>query len=111
MLAYMIYMEEELKKFLEEGGDWEKMETSIPSVFIVRSPPTKTKGARVFVEINPVDEKGNPRKRKGLFVTDSDMLNQFAEVLLDENVQNLVKLIEKLNPKESAKEGKKLKLG
>ncbi len=97
-------MEDSLKKFLEEGADWGKLKTNVPSVFIVRSPPTKTKGARLFVEVNPVDEKGNPRKKKGLFVTDMNMLNQFAEALLDEKVQNLVKMIEKINPKESGKD-------
>jgi hypothetical protein len=103
-------MEEALKKFLEEGADWGKLKTDVPSVSIVRSPPTKTKGPRLYVEVNPVDEKGNPRKKKGLFVTDMDMLNQFTEALLDEKVQNLVKQIEDINPKESDKGEKVLKL-
>lgn len=106
----MLGMKNELLKFLEEGADWEKMETNIPSVFVVRSSPTKTKGARLYVEINPVDEKGTPRKRKGLFLTDLAMLDCFAEVILDENVRKLISLVEELVPNDDSKDKKKLNL-
>lgn len=96
-------MKQELKEFLEKGKDWEKMETDNPSVNVVRSPPTKTKEARIFIEINPKNENGVARKRRGLFITDVSMLNQFAETLVDESVLKLAEAIEEINPKEDKK--------
>jgi hypothetical protein len=101
-----------LQKHLESGKDWEKVETDIPGVFVVKIPGTKTRDPRLMVEVNPVDKTtGLPKKRKGLFVADFEMYLQFQEALMEEEVPQLIKVIDEINPEPaSTKKAKKLKL-
>lgn len=104
-------MIEALKEFLKKGNDWEKMETDIPGVFVVKIPGTKTRDARLMVEVNPVDKiTGKPKKRKGLFIADYEMYLQFQEALFQDEVPALVKTLEELNPEKPSEKVKKLKL-
>ncbi|WP_457556870.1 hypothetical protein [Candidatus Harpocratesius sp.] len=104
-------MIEDLQEFLKNGQDWEKMETDIPGVFVVKIPGTKTRDARLMVEINPVDKTtGKPKKRKGLFIADYEMYLQFQEALFQDEVPALIKALEELNPALPATKTKKLKL-
>ncbi|GAB4327426.1 MAG: hypothetical protein Kow0069_34350 [Promethearchaeota archaeon] len=91
-------MIEPLKEHLEEGKDWEKLETEIPGVFVVKIPATKTRSARLMVEVNPVDETGKPKKRKGLFISDFAMYVQFLETLNDDRIGKLIKIVDQVNP-------------
>jgi hypothetical protein len=100
----------ELKDHLENGEGWAKIKTNIPGVFVVKVPGTKNRSSRLMVEINPVDKQGQPKKRKGLFVANFEMYLQFLEALQDDKVGQLVKTIDGVNPKESAKDSKVLEL-
>ncbi len=100
----------QLKDHLENGKDWEKLSTPIPGVFVVKIPATKTHGARLMVEVNPVDESGNPRKRKGLFVTDEKMRRDFVVALENEDVSQLIRNVDAANPVEPAGGKKVLKM-
>lgn len=102
-------MVQALTKHLENGKDWEKVDTDIPGVFVVKIPATKTRPARLSVEVNPVDEAGKPKKRKGLFVTNFEMYVQFLEALQDDNVGKLITLVDNLNPATASK-GKRKKI-
>lgn len=106
-------MENQLKGFLKSAADWEKMSTDVPGVFIVRVPGPKANregGARLMIEVNPVDENGNPKKRKGLFVADREMYIQFLEALQDDRINKILISLEGVNPKKQDKKMKKLKL-
>lgn len=59
---------EPLKKFLEEGKDWERRPTSVPGVFIMKLPSYRKSTSRLVAEINPVDTYGNPTKKRGLLI-------------------------------------------
>lgn len=87
-----------LEEHLEKGSDWGKIETDIPGVFVVKIPATKTRPAKIMVEVNPVDEMGKPKKRKGLFVSDFEMYVQFLEALNDDKVGKLIKVVDSVNP-------------
>ena len=100
----------QLREHLENGQDWEKLNAPIPGVYVVKIPATKTHGARLMVEVNPVDESGNPRKRKGLFLTDEKMRRDFVVALENQDVSQLIRIVDSVNPAESATGKKVLKM-
>lgn len=93
-------MEDTLRNFLETANPWERMETNIPSVFVVKSGATKKKPPRLMIEINPIDQFGKPTKRKGLYITSVEMLKTFAELIIEDKVSKLMDTLDKMNPKE-----------
>jgi len=105
-------MENALREFLESAKNWEKMETDIDGVFVVKIPETKTREAKLMVEVNPINKTtGLPKKRKGLFIADFEMYLQFQEALMEDEVPALIKTIEGVNPENSGpSKAKKLKL-
>ena len=94
----MANIEAQLKAHLKDGADWEKMETPVPGVNVVKVPATKTRPALLFLEVNPLKEDGKPMKRKGLFVGSKEMLIKFGEALNDDKVFQLIGELEKINP-------------
>ena len=100
-------IEAQLKEHLEKGEDWEKMETPVEGVSVVKVPATKTRPALLFLEINPIKEDGKPLKRKGLFVGSKEMLIKFSEALNDDKTFQLIGELEKVNPAVSTSGSKK----
>ena len=98
----------ELKEHLQNGKDWEKMETPIEGVNVVKVPATKSRPALLFLEINPIID-GKPLKRKGLFVGSKEILIKFGEALNEDKTFQLITEMEKVNPK-IAKSGATKKL-
>ncbi len=98
----MTSIEQQLKEHLANGADWEKMETPVPGVSVVKVPATKTRGALLHLEINPLTDAGKPMKRKGLFVGSKEMLVKFSEALSDDKVYQLIGELEKVNPSSKA---------
>ena len=98
----MADIQAQLKAHLKNGADWEKMETPVPGVFVVKVPATKTRPALLFLEINPLKDDGKPMKRKGLFVGSKEMLVKFGEALNDDKVFQLISEVEMINPEGSA---------
>ena len=94
----MADIEAQLKSHLKSGADWEKMETPIPGVSVVKVPATKTRPALLFLEVNPLKEDGKPMKKKGLFVGSYEMLIKFGEILQDDKVVQIIKELERINP-------------
>jgi hypothetical protein len=45
-----------LKAFIEEGQDWERKNTSVKGVSIIRLPATKNRAASLAIDINPRSE-------------------------------------------------------
>jgi hypothetical protein len=105
----MSNIEAQLKEHLENGNDWEKMETPVDGVTVVKVPATKTRPALLHLEINPLKEDGKPLKKRGLFVGNKEMLLKFSEALNDDKTFQLIGELEKINPKVNTK-AKKLKM-
>jgi len=89
----------QLREHLEKGDDWEKMETPVEGVYVVKAPATKTKPSVLYLEINPLKDDGKPMKRKGLFVSNKEMFVKFMDVLNDDNTFKLIQELEQVNPK------------
>jgi hypothetical protein len=81
---------ETLESFLEEGKDWERKATSLRGVSILRMPRTTTRPPTLAMEINPVDERGTPMKRKGIMIRSPKELEALRNVLEDPKVVHLM---------------------
>lgn len=92
-------MEDELTKFLETAAEWATLETSMEGVVVRRMPPYKGQPARLSVEINPTG------KRRGIFVRNHIELEILSKVLGAEEVSELVKTVEQVNPEPVPKAG------
>jgi len=107
----MIDIQTQLKDHLKNGNDWEKMETPIPGVFVVKVPETKTRPALLFLEVNPLKNDGKPMKRKGLFIGSKEMYIAFKEALEEDAIFTLIQNVEAVNPKvKGAGASKKLEM-
>lgn len=106
----MADIQAQLKEHLNSGKDWEKMETPVEGVNVVKVPATKSRPALLFLEINPIKEDGKPLKKRGLFVGNKEMLIKFSEALNDDKTFQLISELEKVNPKVSGSKGKKLEM-
>jgi hypothetical protein len=85
---------ESLKEFIEEGQDWERKNTSVKGVSIIRLPQYKNRPASLAIDINPVGENGLPMKKKGIMVMNADELKAFRETFKNEKLDNLIKALE-----------------
>jgi hypothetical protein len=95
-----------LKAFLENGEDWERKITSIKGVAILKLPGTKTRPASLAIEINPLNEKGMPMKKKGVIVTGSNELLAFREIFENEKIDVLIGAVEDIIPGKKQRSGK-----
>jgi hypothetical protein len=94
----MADIQSQLKDHLKNGKDWEKMETPISGVFVVKVPKTKTRPALLFLEVNPLKNDGKPMKRKGLFLGSKEMYIAFKEALEEDAIFTLIQNVEAVNP-------------
>ncbi|MFX1326841.1 MAG: hypothetical protein ACFE91_01690 [Promethearchaeota archaeon] len=94
----MADIQTQLKEHLKNGKDWEKMETPIPGVFVVKVPATKTRPALLFLEVNPLKNDGKPMKRKGLFIGSKEMYIAYKEALEEDAIYTLIQNVEAVNP-------------
>ena len=90
-------LKSEIESFLKEAKDWEKLPTAnLPGVNVVKMPATKTRPSKLAIEVNP-EKDGKPLKKKGLFITSAEMLIEFSEILQNESLYTLMKVIDSIN--------------
>lgn len=94
----------------KNGKDWEKMEIpNLEGVFLVKIPPTKKRDAQLNLAINPIKNK-KPMKRKDLYLKSYEEIVAFGELLMDETVVKIIRLLEGLNNNTEIKAIKKLEM-
>lgn len=91
-----------LREFIEEGQDWERKNTSVKGVSIIRLPQYKTRPASIAIDINPLGENGLPMKKKGVMIMSAAELQAFREIFKNEKLDNLVKTLEDVTGKKPA---------
>ncbi len=99
--------EEKLADFLKTGKDWSRMRTSVPSIFVVKLPPYKSSPARLVVELNPVNEVGTPKKRRGVILRSTVELEEFKGLFREEKLPKLLSMLDSVNPKVEVAKRKK----
>ncbi|GBC71237.1 hypothetical protein HRbin02_01017 [Candidatus Calditenuaceae archaeon HR02] len=96
-------LEESLRRVLESGRDWQRVPVrGSPGIFVVKAPASRGRPASLLVEINPVGDDGAPTKKRGLILRTVDELETFRKLLSDERLEDVLKAIEKVNPKETS---------
>jgi hypothetical protein len=88
-------VEERIKKAVENVEPWKRIPTSVKGVFLVKTPAKGTE-EHVMVEINPIDEVGNPIKRRGIFLRKKYELNRFLEVMSNERLPEVMDVLENM---------------
>lgn len=94
--------EDKLGDFLKSGKDWGRLRTTVPGVFVLKLPAYRSAPTRLAVELNPVNEMGNPKKRRGLVLRSSAEFEDFKELLNHEKLTKLVEMVDAVNPKAEA---------
>ena len=87
---------ESLKEFIEDGQDWERKNTSVNGVSIIRLPKYKNRAASLAIDINPLGENGLPMKKKGIMIMNAAELHAFREAFKNEKLDNLINVLEEV---------------
>ena len=101
-------LKDTLKAFIEEGGDWERKQTSVKGVSIIRLPATKNRAASLAIDINPIGDAGLPMKKKGIMIMNAAELAAFRAAFTNDKIDGLMKALEDVLPerKSAAKPSK-----
>lgn len=90
--------EEKLDEFLKTGKDWSRLATSVPGIYIQKLPSSKSSPSKLVVEINPVNEVGAPTKRRGMIIRYEDEYLSLKEIINNDKLPKLLKMLEEVNP-------------
>ena len=87
-----------LRTFLENGDDWERKQTSVAGLSIIKLPKTRTRPASLALELNPIGENGLPMKRKGQMVMSTTELTALRSLITNEKIDALFDAITEVMP-------------
>jgi len=89
---------DDLKRFLEGGTGWERMQTTVAGIGILRMPASGARLQRLAVEVNPVTPRGTRMKRRGLVIRSPDELEAFRSLLTSPRLEHLMTDLAAVNP-------------
>jgi hypothetical protein len=89
-----------LTDFLNEGKDWERKQTNVPGVFLMKLPAFRSRPACIAIEIDPLGRGGGGggNRRRGLIIRSKEEIEQLSNILNNEKVIELATTVEKVNP-------------
>ncbi len=91
-----------LTDFLENGKDWERKQTNIPGVFLLRLPAFRSRPACIGIELDVLN-RGGGNRRRGIIIRSKEEIQQLSEIVTNEKLIELTSTIEKVNPTQTAK--------
>jgi hypothetical protein len=104
-------LEESLRKVLQTGKDWQRIPVKgVPGIFVLKAPAARGRPASLLVEINPVGPDGTPTKRRGLILRSLEELKEYKKLISEDRLEEIIKAIEKINPKTSGEEEEGLEI-
>jgi hypothetical protein len=104
-------LEESLRKVLQTGKDWQRIPVKgAPGIFVLKAPAARGRPASLLVEINPVGPDGAPTKRRGLILRNLEELKEYRRIISADRLEEIIKAIEKINPKTSGEEEEGLEI-
>jgi hypothetical protein len=104
-------LEESLRKVLQTGKDWQRIPVKgVPGIFVLKAPAARGRPASLLVEINPVGPDGTPTKRRGLILRSLEELKEYKKLISEDRLEEIIKTIEKINPKTSGEEEEGLEI-
>jgi len=102
-------LENKIKNALKEVKAWQRIPTSVNGVYLVKTPADGS-SETMMVEINPINERGTPMKRRGLFLKNTSEFNGFGDIFSNEKVMELLGTLENITGGEKAKEIKAVEI-
>jgi hypothetical protein len=87
-----------LMEFLQNGKDWERKQTNIPGIFLIRLPQFRSRSACIGVELDVLNRGGGGSRRRGIILRTQEELEQLLEVINNKKLLELTSLIQKVNP-------------
>ncbi|MDG6940055.1 MAG: hypothetical protein JRN39_06615 [Nitrososphaerota archaeon] len=90
--------EEKLVSFLKTGPDWGRLKTSVPGIFILKMPAYRSVPARLAIELNPADDGGSPKRKRGLVLRSREELEEYRELFQFEKLLPLAESVGRVNP-------------
>jgi len=97
-----------LTEFLENGKDWERKQTNIPGVFLIRLPQFRNRPACVGVELDILNRGGGSSRRRGIILRTTSELQQLMDVINNTKLLELTSSMEKVNPAQQSSSGANL---
>jgi hypothetical protein len=94
-----------LVDFLENGKDWERKQTNIPGVFLIRLPQFRSRPACVGIELDVFNRAGDGNRRRGIILRTNQELQQLVDIVSNKKLSELTSSIEKVNPVQQASMG------
>jgi hypothetical protein len=93
-------IESKLKEFLENGKDWERKQTNIPGVFLLRLPAFRSRPEYVAIEIDAMSRGGggSGNRRRGIIIKSEEEIKEISKILENPKLINLAESLEKINP-------------
>lgn len=83
---------------MENGKDWERKETNIPGVFLIRLPQFRSRPACIGVELDVLKRGGGSSRMRGIILRTKEELEQLLDVVTNKKLEDLTSSIEKINP-------------
>lgn len=97
-----------LADFLANGKDWERKQTNVPGVFLIRLPQFRSRPACIGVELDVLNRGGGSNRRRGIIIRTTGELRQLMEIINNGKLLELTTSIEKVNPVQQANTGANL---
>lgn len=97
-----------LIEFLENGKDWERKQTNIPGVFLIRLPQFRSRPACIGVELDILNRGGGSSRRRGIILRTNGELEQLRDTINNAKLHALTSSIEKVNPMQQPSAGANL---
>ena len=97
-----------LTEFLQNGKDWERKQTNIPGVFLIRLPQFRSRPACVGVELDVLNRGGGGNRRRGIILRTTGELQQLMDTINNKKLFELTSSIEKVNPVQQPNTGANL---
>ena len=88
-----------LTDFLKEGNDWERKQTNVPGVFLLKLPAFRSRPACIAIEIDALGQGGGGgNRRRGLIIRSKEDIEHLSNILNNDKVIELASAVEKVNP-------------
>lgn len=97
-----------LVEFLENGKDWERKQTNVPVIFLLRLPQFRSRPACIAVELDVLNRGGGSSRRRGIILRTSEELKQLLDIVTNKKITELTSSVEKVNPVQQTTAGANL---
>jgi hypothetical protein len=92
-------IDNKLTDFLSEGKDWERKQTNVPGVFLLKLPAFRSRPACIAIEIDAMGRGGGGgNRRRGLIIRTKEEIEQLSNILNNDKVIELTSALETVNP-------------